>query len=123
MLDGRPALQQQLILVCPILPGQVEAWRRFVQEAVENKDEAYAKSRTHMNIGAEQIWIHETTDAALAILVIETDQPNQMMHLMRTSEWPFDRWFRQQLLVHLGVDVGTSIHKYMSELLFEWQAT
>ena len=121
MPDRQPALQQ-LILVCPILPGQVEAWRRFVQETAENRNEAYVQSRAHMNIWAEHIWIHETAEAALAILVIETDQPNQMLHLMKTSEWPFDSWFRQQLLAHLGVDVGTSIHKYLPELVFEWQA-
>ena len=82
----------------------------------------YAESRAHMNIYGEQLWSHETVDAAVAILVIETDQPNQRLHLMKTSEWPFDSWFRQHLWVRLGVDAGTPIDKYLPELVFEWQA-
>jgi hypothetical protein len=121
MADRQPALKQ-LILVCPIVPGRVEAWRRFIQETAENRDEAYTESRARMAIWAEHIWIHETADAALAILVIETDQPSHWLNLMKTSEWPFDTWFRQQFLVHLGVDVGTSINKYLPELVLEWQA-
>ena len=121
MSDRQPALQQ-LILVCPIAPGRVEAWRRFVQEMVENKDDAYVQARANLNIWAEHVWLHETAETALAILVVETDQPSQMLDLMKTSEWPFDSLLRQQLWVHPDVYVGTSIHKYLPELVFEWQA-
>ena len=121
MPNRQPALQQ-LILVCPILPGRVEAWRRYIQEMVEERGEVYARSRAHLNICAERIWIHETADAAIAILVIETDQPNQVLYLMKTSEWPFDSWFPQEIMVHPGVDAGTSIDKHLPELVFEWQA-
>ena len=121
-MPDRYAAPQQLILVCPILPGLVEAWRRFVQEIVENKDEAYAQTRADLNIWAEHIWIHETAEAALAIIIIETNQPGQMLNLMKTSQWPFDSRFRQQLWVHPDVDAGVSIHKHWPELVFEWQA-
>ena len=121
-MQERHPVPQQLMLVCLILPGRVEAWRRLVQEMTQERGEAYAESRAHLNIYGEQLWIHETVDAAVAILVIETDHPNQLLHLMKTSEWPFDSWFRQQLGVHLGVDAGTPIDKYLPELVFEWQA-
>ena len=121
MSDKQPA-PQKLVLVCPILPGRVEEWRRFIQEMADERGEVHAESRCRMSIDAEHIWIHETTDSAIAILVIETDRPNQMLDLIKTSEWPFDSWFRQQLLAHMGVDVGISIHRYLPELVFEWQA-
>ena len=89
---------------------------------VEERGELYAESRAQLHICAEHVWIHETVDAAIAIVVIETDQPNQMVHLLKTADWPFDSWFRPQLLAHLGVEVETSIHKHLPELVFEWQA-
>ena len=121
-MQERHPVPQQLMLVCPILPGRVEAWRRLVQEMTEERGGVYAESRAHLNIYGEQLWIHETVDAAVAILVIETDQPNRLLHLMKTSEWPFDGWFRPPLWVHLGVEAGTPIDKYLPELVFEWQA-
>jgi hypothetical protein len=122
-MPDRHSAPQQLILVCPILPGRVEAWRRFVQEMMANRDEAYAQTRAHLNIWAEHIWIHETTETALAILVIDADHPSQILDLIKTPEWPFDFWFRQQGWVHPSGDAGTSVDRYLPELVFEWQAT
>ena len=89
-----------------------------------NRDEAYAQTRAHLNIWAEHIWIHETTESALAILVIDADQPSRILNLIKTPEWlfEFESGFRQQGWVHPGVDAGKSIDKYLPELVFKWQA-
>lgn len=113
---------QQLILVSPILPGRVEAWRRFVQDMAEGQSEAYAASRSRMHIHAERLWINETADGAIAVMVIEADHPDRAMQALATSQHPFDRWFRQQILALLGHDLNRSSFRLAPDLLADYRS-
>ena len=113
---------QQLILVSPILPGRVEAWRRFVQDMAEGQSEAYAASRSRMDIQAERLWINETADGAVAVLVIEADHPDTALQPLATSQHPFDLWFRQQILTLLGHDLNRSSFRLAPDLLADYRS-
>ena len=112
----------QLILISPILPGQVEAWRRFIQEIVNGRGDAHAASRHEMQIRQERIWIHETAGGAMIMFVIEAEMPEAVLRGLATSKQPFDQWFRQQILALLGHDLTLSSHKLLPDLLFGWQS-
>jgi len=114
---------QQLILVSPILPGRVEAWRRFVQDMADGQSEAYAASRNRMHIQAERLWINETADGAIAIMVIEADQPDKALQALATSQHPFDLWFRQQVLALLGHDFSRTDFRQAPDLLTEFHSS
>lgn len=112
----------QLILISPILPGQVEAWRRFIQEIVNGRGDAYAASRQGMQIRQERIWIHETSGGAMVMFIIEAEWPEAVLQGLATSKRPFDIWFRQQVLALLGHDLTVSSYKLLPDLLFGWQS-
>jgi hypothetical protein len=121
MFQQQP-ITPQLILISSILPGQVEAWRRFIQEIVNGQGEAHAASRQEMQIRQERIWIHEMAGGAMVMFVIEAEWPETVLRRLATSERPFDQWFRQQILALLGHDLTVSVHKLLPDLLFGWQS-
>ena len=111
----------QLILVSPILPGQTEACRRFVQKINDGWGDAYTASRAGMGIHEERIWIHETATAATVIFLIETGTPDAVLDALARSQHPFDCWFRQQVLALLGLDLTEASHKLMPQLVSGWR--
>lgn len=112
----------QVILISPILPGREEAWRRFVQNMQGDQDEAYAASLTRLHIQAERIWINETAEGAVAVMVIEADQPEMALQALATSQHPFDCWFRQQVLALLGHDLNRSSFRLAPDLLAAYRS-
>jgi len=111
----------QLLLVYSTLPGQIEACRRFVQEMNDRWGEAHAASRAGMDVHDERIWILETATAATVIFLMETGSPDDVLQALATSQLPFDRWFRQQLLALSGLDLAEASHKLVPELISGWQ--
>jgi hypothetical protein len=86
------------------------------------QSEAYAASRSRVNIQAERLWINETADGAIAVLVIEADQPEHALQALATSQHPFDRWFRQQVLAPLGHDLNRSSFRLAPDLLADYRS-
>lgn len=103
-------------LIAPILPGKAEAWRRFAQELRASRYSEYLVSRRRLSIRSEQAWIAETLQAAVAIITLDTPQPEQLLGQLATSDLPFDRWFREQLLALQGVNL-TGLYL---DLVFNW---
>ena len=106
-----------ITLITPILPGKAEAWRRFVQELMEAHRAEYEESRRRLGISGEQVWIAETLHVAVAIITIDTRQPEQLITQLATSDLPFDRWLREQLLTLQGLDLT----KLVLDLVLDWR--
>ena len=104
-------------LIAPILPGKAEAWRRFAQELRASRYGEYLESRHRLGIRSEQAWIAETLRVAVAIITLDTPQPEQLLDQLATSDLPFDRWFKEQLLALQGVDLT----RLQLDLVFNWQ--
>jgi hypothetical protein len=105
-----------------ILPGKQEAWRRFMQEILESRNGEHEESRRCLGITRELVWFVQTSLGEMAIVYLETEdqEREQVVVNMAASPLPFDRWFRQQLVELLGVDVTHSSPRSSSELVFEW---
>jgi len=99
--DGRFAL----ILVAPILPGQTEAWRRFVQETSELHRHEYEASRRQLGIVAEWLWLVTIERRETAVIAVMAIHPERIWAETAISGRPFDLWYRQQLVRLLGVEL------------------
>ena len=112
-----------IVFVAPILPGQSEGWRRFLQEMMESRRPEYEESRRRLGISQEWVWIAETVNGAVAVIAVIAAQPEQVLARLATSELAVDRWYREQLLALQGFDLTKSLSRAAPELVLEWQAS
>jgi hypothetical protein len=110
-----------LTFVTPILPEKGEAWRRFYQELSGSRRTEYERSRRRLGITRECVWVSQTPQREIAIVSIETEDPEQVISQVATSDLPFDRWFRQQMKELHGLDVTQPKAAPPKELIFTWQ--
>lgn len=89
--------------VFPVLPGKTEAYKQFGQELTRHS--GYADSRRRLGIHAERSFLQSTPQGDLAIIYFEADDVARVFQGVATSQEPFDRWFREQVLDIHGVDV------------------
>ena len=112
-----------IAFVSPILAGKQEAWRRFCQKLLGSRRCEYEESRKRMGITKELAWLHHGQGAYegdVAIVYLEVEYPAQLVQQLLTSEHPFDRWFRQQLLELYGLDQAYPSICQLNELVFAW---
>ena len=115
--NGRLAI----ILVAPVLPGQSEAWRRFVQEMTGLRRHEYEASRRRLGVASEWIWLVEARSGVTAVIAVRAAQPEQIMAGIAASDQPFDHWYCQQLLALLRLDKDQLHANPTPELLWGWQ--
>jgi len=109
-----------IIFAAPILPGQSEAWRRFLQEMMEAHRLEYEESRRRLGISEERIWIAETVNGKVAVVAVVAAQPDQVLAQLATSDLAVDRWYRAQLLALQGFDLTKPLSRVSPELVLEW---
>jgi hypothetical protein len=110
------------LMIAPILPGKAEAWRRFMQEMGGSRRGEYEASRRRLGIRVERAWISETRRRTIGIIIIEANHLEQALADLATSDHPFDRWFREQLLTLQGVDLARPDPALLPDLIFAWQS-
>jgi hypothetical protein len=111
-----------IAFVAPILPGKLEAWRRFNQETLGRWREAHDAANQRDGITRERAWLQQTPEGDMAIISLEVDDPERMFQSMATANSPYDAWFRQQLLEIHGLDLAAPSEGPISLLEFDWQA-
>ena len=116
-----------IVLTFPILPGKVEAWRRFCQEMSGSRSVMYEASRRRLGITRERVALVETPFGSAATTTLESPDIGQVLAGLITSDLPFDCWYREQVEDLYGVSLtryeqfakpAPAIHA--QELLFEW---
>lgn len=119
MMKGWGRNMDSVILAAPLLPDKVEAWRRFCQEMMGRRRQAYEKSRRRLEISQEAAWLVSVTGGDMVIMTIAAPNPAATLHRMATSQRPFDRWFRRQLFEIHGLDLSDSLLP-PDEPAFQW---
>lgn len=94
-----------IVLVFPILADKVEAWRRFCQELAGSRRQLYEISRQRLGISREQFALVETTYGSTAVTTLEAPNAAQALEQIISSEFPFDMWYREQLLELHGINI------------------
>jgi hypothetical protein len=95
-----------IVLTFPILPGKVEAWRRFCQELCGSRRQSYEASRRHLGITRERLALVETAFGATAVTTLEAPDVAQALGQIIASEIPFDVWYRERLQKLHGINLA-----------------
>ncbi len=114
---------QAMAFVLPILFGRQETWRRFYQALQGSRHGEYEGSRRRLGITKELVWFTQTPLGEMALVYLETEQPERVILHLAASASPFDHWYRQQLLELHNVDVSQLPLRSLNELIFAWQAS
>lgn len=112
----------KIAFATPILPGKLEAWRRFNQESLGSRLTAHEASRRRLGITRELAWLQQTPEGDIAIVYLEVEDPERAFQELGASSDPYDVWFRQQVLEIHGLDLTQPPDGPLPELAFEWQA-
>ncbi len=106
----------------PILPGKLEAWRRFAQDMQGARREEHQASRRRLGITTERAYYQPTPQGDLAIVYLEADDLGRVFQGLATSQDPFDVWFKQQVLDIHGVDYNQPLPGPLPEQVLDWEA-
>ena len=109
--------------VAPILPGKLEAWRRFNQETLGHWRSEHDAANRRYGVTRELAWLQQTPDGDLAIIYLEVADPERMFQGLGTADTPYEVWFRQQVLEIHGLDLAAPSEGPISLLEFDWQAS
>jgi hypothetical protein len=90
-----------------ILSGKTESDRANIQSVAAGERHAdYVESRRRAGITREATWIQSTPMGDLAVVFIESDDPEAAMKTLATSNDPFDVWFRDGIQEVHGIDLA-----------------
>lgn len=110
-----------LTLALPILPGKLESWRRLCQELAAGREGQQQALHDRLGVHALQAWIVQSSNSYLALLQVETDQPDRLLPRLIASDHPFHRWLRRELQEMQAVDLDLEAGGPRMEFLCEWR--
>ena len=102
--NSNPTPSTDLCLIVPILPGQAEAWRRFVQELQGPRQKAWQLWCRRIGTDTIQCRLQTTPQQAVVLLRITSRDGWSLPKLVENR--PFDRWLRQQIRALHGIDIA-----------------
>lgn len=89
----------------PVKAGTRDEWRRVVGELKGARSAEVKASRDRMGLTKEEVWLQETPMGDFAVVYFEAPDIGKVFHDMLTSEEPFDKWFRDKVLIGVhGMD-------------------
>ena len=101
--------------------GTEERWRRLWQEIAELRRNQFAEACQQAGITSVQISLLQLLHSELLLVTVQLQEPMQAREVLASSQSPFARWFREQLLSLLGWDVQQILADPPSDLLFIWK--
>ena len=76
----------------PILPGKLDAWKRFTEESNARMEE-HTQSRRRAGITRELAALVQTPQGDFTSVFLEAEDLRQAFRAMLESEDPYDKWF------------------------------
>jgi hypothetical protein len=114
--DGGP-----LLIVLPLLPGQSEPWRRFLQELQASRRAAFDAACQRWGIRFLAVWLASARAGdRVVVRVLLADDLTDVEERFARSREPFDLWIAEQARALHGVDLRLGIGRYRAELLGVW---
>jgi hypothetical protein len=105
--------------IIPILPGGVELMRRWNKENIVNNKEHDEVFRA-AGISRELMWIQHLPQGDFAIASYETNDPEQSIRAIATSNKSWAVKFREHLKQAHGLDI-TQSYMQLNELVVNWK--
>ena len=92
----------EFLIVAPILPGKLEAWREMMREITGPRYAEWADHHRRMGVSREVVWEQRFPDMDVAIVCIDGVDPEDILEKMTRSDHPFDIWFRDTIISVTG---------------------
>ena len=102
----------------PILPGRVEAWRRFLQEMLGTRRLEVGEMYRRLGITRALVWLASLPQGEAAVVYLEAMQPERVIRDLGKSSLPVDRWYKQCIYKLHGLDLE---EVPPGELMYVWQ--
>lgn len=83
----------------PVLPGKVEAWKSLIREMTGPRKKDLEESRKRAGLTKERVWLQRTPHGDFAVVYWEAKDIGKVFESFMTSAQPFDKWFRDAVLV------------------------
>ena len=114
--DGAP-----VTIVLPLLPGQSEPWRRFLQELQASQRSAFDLACRRWGIRSLTLRLASgrAGDLVVVQVVLATDLADAEERFARSRQ-PFDRLIAERARALHGVDLRHGVARYCTELLAVW---
>lgn len=105
----------------PVLPGKVDIWKSCVKEMTGPRNKERVESRKRVGLTVERVWLQHTPMGDFAVVYWEAEDIGKVFEGLMKSDAPFDRWFRDKVLVEIhGMDVSNP--PPMNELVLDFKA-
>jgi hypothetical protein len=105
----------------PVLPGKTEDLKRYAREMNGPRRDEYDRSSRKMGLAVEQLWLQHTPQGDFIVVRWETDNPAKIFEQGMNSNDPYDKWFREKVIVEcLGVNPSDPIPP-INEQLVDYQ--
>lgn len=96
-----------VVLVSPVLPGKVDAWKDWSRELSEGprRDEFVAFMKK-CGVSRDRCWLQAGPEGTLSVVLYEGETPGMFLQQMGTSQEPFAVWFRGKVKDLHGMDLS-----------------
>lgn len=96
-----------LLMFAPILPGKVDAWRRFVGGLIGERHAGYRAAIRKAGLERLRVWHQKGPGGEdAAVVVFEGAAPERFLQGIGTGEDDFSAWFRESLTEAHGIDMA-----------------
>ncbi|SYZ73008.1 conserved hypothetical protein [Candidatus Zixiibacteriota bacterium] len=110
------------LFAVPLAPGKTEIWKDYMKEITGARNKDYKKSRKSISLNTEQVFLQQTPHGDMVIVRWETDNPRKIFEYFGKSEDPFDKWFRDKILIECHNMDFTQLPQPNKEI-FDYQET
>ena len=112
-----------IAMAMQIPPEKYESWRQTVSEFSGARSEEFDAARRRQGVKWQRVFVQQTSQGPMEILVLEADDPARAFEEMGRSQEPFDVWFRQFLMEIYGLDLSQPPAGPPPEQVLDWSAT
>jgi hypothetical protein len=85
----------------PVLPSKAQAWKDYVREMTTTRKAELQTSRKRIGLTKEEVWLQHTPMGDFAVVYWEAPDIGKVFQALLTSQDPFDKWFREKVLVEV----------------------
>jgi hypothetical protein len=105
----------------PVLPGKIDAWKSYIKEMNGPRNKERNESRKRGGLTVERVWLQHTPMGDFAVVYWEAKDINKVFEGLIKSDAPFDKWFREKILVEVhGMDLSKT--PPMNELVLDFKS-
>jgi len=102
----------------PIVPGQRDAWDKFMAEINGPRKADFAASRSRAG-ARERTFLQATPMGDLVLVTIEADDPARAFGQIVSEKSAFMAWFLAQVKAIHGVDLSLPMHDAPSKMVVD----